>query len=221
MAHQCPKCGKFVSKMQGNVNGFGNIENVTAKCRKCGIVSPTDWIWEDFFPENTSEAILHPDGEVRTIHWNGNETPEERAAILRRNAVEMDRNMNRAIFLGTAIPGVVDNGLGQLINEQRAIDMFANDIPQERPRHFMGLNINVHFTANMVMMLKVVTGEDIHLGDPVELAQDWLTVRRQPYYEEFQFNHNPVIIAEEHGRENGLVRVRFLQNVDHVYPSRE
>lgn len=50
--HQCPKCGKFVKKVQATYNEFtGQILEVTGRCYSHGKVPINDWYYEQFFPE--------------------------------------------------------------------------------------------------------------------------------------------------------------------------
>ena len=51
MAHQCPECGKFLAEVTAMINGLGKIVEVVGICKTCEVVHPTDWDYDDFFPE--------------------------------------------------------------------------------------------------------------------------------------------------------------------------
>ena len=56
---KCPKCGRFVSNIYALVNGNGDIKEVNADCKRCGVVHPRDWDYETFFPEVDEPWILN------------------------------------------------------------------------------------------------------------------------------------------------------------------
>lgn len=56
--HQCPKCGKFVKKIQATYNEFtGQILEVTGRCYSHGKVPINDWYYEQFFPEGQESGF--------------------------------------------------------------------------------------------------------------------------------------------------------------------
>lgn len=48
---KCPKCGWFLKNVVATVNGLEEIIKVQGECKRCGVVEPNDWAWDDFFPE--------------------------------------------------------------------------------------------------------------------------------------------------------------------------
>lgn len=52
---KCPQCGKFLKECVATVGKGGDeISRVEGQCKTHGTVEPTDWCWEDFFPEGDS-----------------------------------------------------------------------------------------------------------------------------------------------------------------------
>lgn len=55
---QCPNCGWFLSDVKAIITffSFGDpaIDKVRGNCKRCGIVEPTNWEFEDFFPDADS-----------------------------------------------------------------------------------------------------------------------------------------------------------------------
>lgn len=54
---KCPACAKFLAKVNASVNLNGDILKVEGICKKHGVVEPTDWDYEDFFPVPTTDAV--------------------------------------------------------------------------------------------------------------------------------------------------------------------
>ena len=55
---QCPICGWFLSDVKALITylEFGDlaIEKVVGNCKRCGVVEPTNWCFDDFFPDGES-----------------------------------------------------------------------------------------------------------------------------------------------------------------------
>ena len=58
MTQRCPNCGWFLSDVKAHsiFDKFGDlaIEKVVGNCKRCGMVEPINWSFEDFFPDGES-----------------------------------------------------------------------------------------------------------------------------------------------------------------------
>jgi hypothetical protein len=58
LTQKCPTCGWFLSNVKAHTifEEFGDIaiKKVTGDCKRCGTVEPTNWDFEDFFPDGES-----------------------------------------------------------------------------------------------------------------------------------------------------------------------
>lgn len=54
----CPNCGWYVSKPVAYINGLMEITRVDANCKRCGVVHPDDWEYDDFEIEKEYDLQL-------------------------------------------------------------------------------------------------------------------------------------------------------------------
>lgn len=47
---KCPECGKFLKQVEATINGANEVVKVEGICKKHGVVEPTGWDYETFFP---------------------------------------------------------------------------------------------------------------------------------------------------------------------------